>query len=143
MGDRPPLRLAHTYRIDTTEGHTVDPPGVAAARWAGAALGPGRRLAAEETDARLFQAYGRQFAWPGPTRKYDLLHSLAIEPWQPPLIRRYSLSSPPSIDAWSVPTGKSGSSSHVPEPTRFGERGPWTSSTRARAAIASPTAATS
>jgi hypothetical protein len=80
-------RLAQTYRIKS-DGTSIDPPGVGAGRWAGRSLPSGSRIGAESSDARLFQFYGHQFALAGSFPDIqDLLHSPALEDWQPGLIR--------------------------------------------------------
>jgi hypothetical protein len=86
------LRLAQIYRFTADGDHTVDPPAAAAADWSRSSLPRGSRIAAEETDARLFQAYGQHVALAGTNPDViDLLHSPGLEPWEPGLIRRYRL----------------------------------------------------
>jgi GT2 family glycosyltransferase len=80
-------RLAESYRID--HGHrAIEPEGTDAARWAGTKLGHGNRFAAEQSDARLLQAYGRQFAIAGVYPDVeDVLHARTLEPWMLQLLR--------------------------------------------------------
>jgi GT2 family glycosyltransferase len=80
-------RLAQTYRIQSGD-RAIDPEGVSTARWAGAHLGPGNRFAAEHSDARLLQLYGRQFAIAGSYPDVqDILHAQALEPWMRRLLQ--------------------------------------------------------
>ena len=80
-------RLAQTYRIERGDG-AIDPEGVGAARWALSNLGQGNRFAAEQSDARLLQAYGRQFAIAGSYPDVqDILHARAFDPWMLGLLR--------------------------------------------------------
>jgi hypothetical protein len=65
----PWLRMAHPYPVAVMgpEGkiESLDPQGVAAARWARIYLGPGNRMGADNSNARLMQAYGEQYALAG------------------------------------------------------------------------------
>jgi hypothetical protein len=65
----PTLRLAHPYLVELegTQGEpdSLEPQGVAAAKWARRVLGPGNRMAADNSSARLMQAYGEQYALAG------------------------------------------------------------------------------
>lgn len=65
----PWLRMAQPYLV-TAEGREgepeiIEPQGVAAALWSSKYLGPGNRLAADNSSARLMQAYGGQYALAG------------------------------------------------------------------------------
>jgi hypothetical protein len=59
-GWAPTYRLAKPYRV-AIGPHLFEPAGVSAARWARAFLGPGNRMATDETNARLMLVYGDQF----------------------------------------------------------------------------------
>jgi hypothetical protein len=59
-GWSPAYRLAKPYRV-AVGPHAFEPGGVSAARWARAFLGPGNRMATDETNARLMLVYGDQF----------------------------------------------------------------------------------
>lgn len=66
----PALRMAQPYRVvadnrSAGDREIIEPPGVAAARWALNYLGPGNRMAADSSNARLMQAYGGQYALSG------------------------------------------------------------------------------
>lgn len=81
------LRQAQTFRT-TAGGRTIEPQGVAAARWSRDVLGPRIRVAAEDADARLFLVYGDQTAFQGVNPDYrDLLRAPTLEPWQTSLLR--------------------------------------------------------
>jgi hypothetical protein len=61
----PDMRLSRPYRVGDRL-NTTDPQGVAAASWAVSRLGPGNRIATDETNARLMLAYGDQYVLTGP-----------------------------------------------------------------------------
>ena len=65
----PSVRLPPPY-VATVNGAPIEPPGVAAAYWAYDHLGPGNRLAADESNARLMYAYGEQYPLTG--KKYGV-----------------------------------------------------------------------
>jgi GT2 family glycosyltransferase len=107
-------RLAPTYRIVSDDG-AVDPESVTAAGWVGSNLGHGNRFAAEPSDARLLQSYGRQLAIAGVYPDVqDILHARRFEPWMPRLLRdariRYvsvdsrRISANPGLYAFSPPS---------------------------------------
>jgi len=82
------LRQGRPLRV-RAEGHLIDPPGVAAARWTRSALGSGRRFAAEDADARLLVVDGHQVAFQGTNPDYDtVLQSPILNPWMVALLRR-------------------------------------------------------
>jgi hypothetical protein len=85
------LRLSGTYRI-AADGTSIDPPSVTAARWTHQTFGAGQRIAAEESDARVFAAIGAQDALAGvyPDVR-DLLHAPAVAQWQTDLLRANSI----------------------------------------------------
>jgi hypothetical protein len=56
----PKLRLTQPYLV-AGYPDTIEPEGVSAARWARSFLGPGNRMATDETNARLMLIYGDQF----------------------------------------------------------------------------------
>jgi uncharacterized membrane protein len=58
-GWQSPLRLSQPFLVDAG-GQIVGPQGLAAAKWAGAQLGPGNHMAADESNGRLMLAYGDQ-----------------------------------------------------------------------------------
>ena len=81
------LRQARPLRV-TAGGHQIEPPGVAAARWSRAALGTGRRFAAEDADARLLVVDGHQVAYQGTNPDFNtILQAPALDPWMVPLLR--------------------------------------------------------
>lgn len=85
------LRLAQPFRLDVA-GTTLEPPGVAAARWSRAELGPTRRLGAQDADARTFLVDGRQTAFQGVNPDIrGMLDAETLEPWQRELLRRNRL----------------------------------------------------
>jgi hypothetical protein len=65
----PNLRMSHPYYVAVKgpggEIDRIEPQGIAAARWARANLGPANRMGADNSSARLMQAYGEQYALPG------------------------------------------------------------------------------
>jgi len=80
------LRQARPLRV-TAGGHQIEPPGVAAARWSRAALGTGRRFAAEDADARLLVIDGHQVAYQGTNPDFNtILQAPALDPWMVPLL---------------------------------------------------------
>lgn len=81
------LRLAQPYRV-AVDGTTLEPPAVAAARWSRETLGPGRRVGAQDADARLLLVEGRQTALQGvgPDIR-GVLDAERLEPWQTALLR--------------------------------------------------------
>jgi hypothetical protein len=60
----PAVRLPPPYFV-SVNGVVIEPPGVAAAQWAYAHLGPGNRIAADESNARLMFTYGGQYPLTG------------------------------------------------------------------------------
>jgi hypothetical protein len=75
------LRLALPLRVEAA-GHVVEPPGFVAARWSGTTLGAGQRVAAEDSDARLFIDYGHQIAFAGVNPDFDgMLSAPTLQPW--------------------------------------------------------------
>jgi len=60
----PNVRLPLPYLV-STGALSIEPPGVAAARWSRAFLGPAHRLAADESNARLMLVYGEQYPLTG------------------------------------------------------------------------------
>jgi hypothetical protein len=62
----PDLRLSQPYRIGNPSQFS-DPQGVSAAIWANTHLGPEKRVATDETNARLMLAYGGQYVLTGAT----------------------------------------------------------------------------
>jgi hypothetical protein len=78
----PTLRLPHTYRI-LADGQSLDPEGVAAARWARSELGEKRRFAAPESNGRLLLAYADERAFIGTYPDVrDVLGAWTLEPWE-------------------------------------------------------------
>jgi hypothetical protein len=65
----PSLRMARPYLVGEVptgaELKSIPPQGVAAAEWARVYLGPGNRMAADNSSARMMQAYGQQYALAG------------------------------------------------------------------------------
>lgn len=85
------LRLGQPFRLDVA-GTTLEPPGVAAARWSRARLGPARRLGAQDADARTFLVDGRQTAFQGVNPDIrGVLDAERLEPWQRELLRENRL----------------------------------------------------
>jgi hypothetical protein len=83
----PELRLAQPYRVEAS-GRSLEPQGVAAANWMRATLGERNRMAAEQADARLLQAYGRQVAVAGTNPPVEeMLRAPRLEPWHVRMIR--------------------------------------------------------
>jgi hypothetical protein len=77
-GWKPKLRLAQPYRIKAGS-HVIDSEGRWMARWAATRLGPDRRFAASDSDARLLAAYAGAYVvsdW----RVLDLLQSATLGP---------------------------------------------------------------
>lgn len=81
------LRLSRPLRVEA-DGHTIEPPGYLAARWSGALLGSSQRVAAEDSDARLFTVVGHQAAFTGNSPDVDdMLTALTLAPWQRAILR--------------------------------------------------------
>jgi len=81
-------RLARPLRV-TIAGREVLSPSYAAADFTGAELGSGRRIGAEDSDARLLLTRARQTAIEGTNPDVqDVLRSDLLEPWMAPLLRR-------------------------------------------------------
>ena len=90
-GWTPSLRLSQPYRIDAG-GNTIPAEGRAMAAWAEATLGPGRRYAAAEADARLLNTYADGFARAGQAPDIvDILKTETLDPWQTRLLRQYDI----------------------------------------------------
>ena len=68
------LRLAQPLRVKAA-GHTIEPPGYVAARWSGEVFGSTPRVAAEDSDARLFLDYAHQVAFTDDNPNIDSLLS--------------------------------------------------------------------
>jgi hypothetical protein len=86
-GWTPSLRLSQPYEIEA-DGHAIPAEGRAMAAWAAQRLGPGRRYAASEADARLLDTYADGFALSGRHPDVnDLLQSEGLDAWQVPLLR--------------------------------------------------------
>jgi hypothetical protein len=81
-------RTAHPYRV-AAGGAALDPPAVAAARWARANLGPGNVMAAEPADARILLVQGGQRVITGTNPPIErVLQEPQLERWQVDLLRR-------------------------------------------------------
>jgi hypothetical protein len=86
-GWTPSLRLSQPYEI-SAGGHVVPADGRAMASWAKRRLGPGRRYAASDADARLLNTYADSIASAGRHPDVaDLLKSPTLESWELPLLR--------------------------------------------------------
>jgi hypothetical protein len=86
------LRLALPVRVEA-DGHTLEAPTYAAARWSGTRLGSTQHVAAEDSDARLFLDYAHQAAFSGVYPDVDLVLSstAALQPWERALLRQYGI----------------------------------------------------
>ena len=75
----PWLRMAHPYQVAVVgqdgEIDSLEPQGVAAARWARIYLGPGNRMGADNSSARMMQAYGEQYALDSSEYGIHFLHT--------------------------------------------------------------------
>jgi hypothetical protein len=88
-GWTPSLRLSQPYEI-SAEGHVVQAEGRAMASWALQTLGPGRRYAGSEADARLLNTYADAAARAGQSPDMaDILKSTTLASWELPLLRKY------------------------------------------------------
>lgn len=88
-GWTPSLRLSQPYEI-SAEGHVVQAEGRAMASWALQTLGPGRRYAGSEADARLLNTYADGAARAGQSPDMaDVLKSTTLASWELPLLRKY------------------------------------------------------
>ena len=88
-GWTPSLRLSQPYEI-SAEGHVVQAEGRAMASWALQTLGPGRRYAGSEADARLLNTYADGAARAGQSPDMaDILKSTTLAAWELPLLRKY------------------------------------------------------
>jgi hypothetical protein len=87
----PALRLSQPYRIEAG-GRTIDAEGRSMAGWADRVLGPGRRYAASDADARLLNTYAAGFAMAGQSPDVeDILRTPRLDRWQLPLLRENGL----------------------------------------------------
>jgi hypothetical protein len=87
----PALRLSQPYRIEAG-GRTIDAEGRAMAAWAHRVLGPGRRYAASDADARLLNTYASGFAMAGQSPDVeDILQTPTLDRWQLPVLRANGL----------------------------------------------------
>ncbi|HEX4034594.1 MAG TPA: hypothetical protein VHX66_09135 [Solirubrobacteraceae bacterium] len=76
------LRLALPLRV-SAGGHTLESPSYVAARWSGSMLGPGQRIAAEDSDARLLLDVAHQTALTGIAPDVDaMLTAKTLQPWR-------------------------------------------------------------
>ena len=81
-GWQPNLRLAQVYQV-TVGNQRLEPAGLAAARWTLAELGPGRRIATDESNGRYLLAYGEQNVFAGRDHSIkSLLESATMQDWQ-------------------------------------------------------------
>jgi hypothetical protein len=90
-GWTPTLRLSRPIQVNV--GNVViKPQGYAAADWMRATLGPGNRVATDESNARLMLAYGGQLTMSG---KYpdvqDMLATVDFPNWQVELLREWDI----------------------------------------------------
>jgi hypothetical protein len=87
----PNLRLSQPYRIDAG-GHVIEPVGRELARWAETQLGPGRRFAADPTNARLLATYANEDARSGSAPDIqDVLQTPTLPAWEAHLLRENRL----------------------------------------------------
>ena len=90
-GWTPSLRLSQPYEISAA-GHVIPAEGRAMASWALRRLGPGRRYAASDADARLLDMYAAGFAVAGRNPDVaDILKSPRLDPWELPVLRHNHL----------------------------------------------------
>lgn len=80
------LRLAQPYRIKAGT-HVIEPEGYALARWAAAEIGPGRRFAATDSDARLLTVHARETIIVREKTIDELLRARQLTPSQVETIR--------------------------------------------------------
>jgi hypothetical protein len=81
-GWTPSLRLSQPYEI-SAEGNTIQAEGRAMAAWASQTLGPGKKYAAADADARLLDTYADGFARAGQGPDIiDILKTPTLDPWQ-------------------------------------------------------------
>jgi hypothetical protein len=86
-GWQPELRLSQPYRIEAA-GHVIDPEGRQLARWVDTRLGPGRRIAASDADARSLATYAAAFSIAGTYPDVvDILKTTTLPAWQVSLLR--------------------------------------------------------
>jgi hypothetical protein len=86
-GWQPNLLLSQPYRIKA-DSHVIDPEGRQLARWAEMRLGPGRRIAASDADARLLATYAAASSVAGVYPDVvDILKTTSLPPWQISLLR--------------------------------------------------------
>jgi hypothetical protein len=84
-------RLAQPYRV-AVRGADLEPAGVAVARWAHGVLGPERRVAAEEADARLLLVYGDQHVFAGTNPPItSVIQTPVLYRWQLNVLRRHGI----------------------------------------------------
>ena len=90
-GWAPKLRLSGPIQVNV-ENAVIRPQGYTAADWMRATLGPGNKIATDESNARLLLAYGDQLAWAGRYPDvYDLLRMAEFPDWQVEMIREWGI----------------------------------------------------
>lgn len=76
------LRLAQPFAVDA-DGVTIKPPESALADWARSELGPGHRVAADASNARMLLVYGGQRPLTGKHPDVrDVIRGSSLRPWQ-------------------------------------------------------------
>jgi hypothetical protein len=86
-GWQPELRLAQPYRIEAGK-HAIEPAGRQLARWVDTRLGPDRRIAASDADARSLATYAAAFSVAGTYPDVvDILKTTTFPAWQVTLLR--------------------------------------------------------
>jgi hypothetical protein len=85
------IMLAQTSEI-AAGGTTIRPQGYVVSEWARTILGPGRRFAADESNARLLGAYSHEFAIAGTNPDVQsVIREPKLEGWHVRLLRKYGL----------------------------------------------------
>jgi hypothetical protein len=85
------IMLAQTTAV-ATSGVEIHPQGYAAAAWSRSILGPGRRFAADASNARLLAAYADEFAIAGSNPDVQsVIREPKLEGWHVRLLRRLGI----------------------------------------------------
>jgi hypothetical protein len=90
-GWSPDARLSRPYEV-AADSRTIEPEGLAIARWAAKYLGPNRRYAASESDARFLLVYADAFVLAGRNPDVqDVIQTPTLPDWQLELLRQHGL----------------------------------------------------
>ncbi len=91
-GWSPDIRLSRPFVV-TAEGHVLEPPGLAAARWSLANLSQGNNMAADVSNAAYQLDFGGQFAMTGATHAIrEMLQDNMVRSWEVQSLQDFKIS---------------------------------------------------